>query len=101
MREAELMFQAGEADKSDRLMKTVVRKNPNYAGKELSRLPWFNPTSIHQWPCYQSHSLRRRAISNAEAKFFSGIRILGGEGRWVITQSAVCLRFSAAQMRVC
>jgi len=33
LREAELMFQAGQADKSDRLMKTVVRKNPNYAGQ--------------------------------------------------------------------
>ena len=36
------MFQAGEADKSDRLMKTVVRKNPNYAGNELCRLSWLN-----------------------------------------------------------
>jgi len=34
------MFQAGQADKSDRLMKTVVRKNPNYAGEK---------------PCHLSH----------------------------------------------
>ena len=32
LKEAELMFQDGQADKSDRLMRTVVRKNPNYAG---------------------------------------------------------------------
>ena len=32
LREAELMFQDGQADKSDRMMRGVVRKNPNYAG---------------------------------------------------------------------
>lgn len=33
LREAELMFQDGQADKSDRVMRGVVRKNPNYAGE--------------------------------------------------------------------
>lgn len=32
LREAELMFQEGQTDQSDRLMRGVVRKNPFYAG---------------------------------------------------------------------
>ena len=40
LREAELMFQDGQADKSDRVMRGVVRKNPNYAGQSADlKLP--------------------------------------------------------------
>ena len=33
LREAELMFQEGQAATADRVMRGVVRKNPNYAGQ--------------------------------------------------------------------
>lgn len=36
------MFQDGQADKSDRVMRGVVRKNPNYAGQSADlHLPLF------------------------------------------------------------
>lgn len=38
LREAELLFQEGQLDQSDRLMRGVVRKNPFYAGMQIMSL---------------------------------------------------------------
>lgn len=43
LREAELMFQEDKVTDADRLMRTVVRKNPSYAGNTLCA----SPESVH------------------------------------------------------
>lgn len=56
LREAELMFQEDRVADADRLLRTVVRKNPTYAG---AAVPLLHASPSQVTPCMRSCLMTR------------------------------------------